>query len=137
MDKNSRWSAGVVIAIVLALIVGVGGYGIYRHNKSQSSIAIPSSETVSVQSVTSPASPGTEATITAQTSPNSDCTIIVKYESGPSHAQGLYEQNADNNGSISWTWFVGTRTTPGTWPIDINCSLNGQSGSANTSFVVN
>jgi micrococcal nuclease len=95
------------------------------------------SESVTIKSVTSPASPGTDATLMAQTSPSSDCTIVVEYKSGPSHAQGLYEHNADASGSIGWTWFVGTNTTSGTWPINVSCSLNGQSASRSTSFAVN
>ena len=32
------------------------------------------------------------------------------------------------NGRVSWTWMVGTNTTPGSWPIDIRCSQTGASG---------
>lgn len=28
---------------------------------------------------------------------------------------------ADAKGNISWSWMVGTRTTPGSWPVVITC----------------
>ena len=34
---------------------------------------------------------------------------------------------------ISWTWKIGTRTTPGRWPIYVTC---GQAGSTSTSIRV-
>ena len=48
------------------------------------------------------------------------CHITVYYKSGPSEAQGLHPKQADGNGNCSWTWKVGTRTTPGNWLIVIN-----------------
>src|SRR6266516_614707 len=36
-------------------------------------------------------------------------------------------------GRVSWTWKVGTRTTPGRWPIVVSC---GSAGTLRTSFVV-
>jgi hypothetical protein len=60
------------------------------------------------------------------------CSITVRYKSGPSHAQGLFRKSPVR-GRVSWTWKVGTRTTPGTWPIYVSC---GRAGSAYTSFRV-
>jgi competence protein ComEC len=74
-----------------------------------------------IKSVTSPVSKGGYATLIAQTSPNASCTITVYYKSGPSSAAGLIPQNADASGNVSWTWKVGTRTTPGTWRIVVTC----------------
>jgi hypothetical protein len=45
---------------------------------------------------------------------------------------GLFAQRA-RAGRISWTSKVGTRTTPGRWPVDVSC---GAAGSLHTSFVV-
>jgi hypothetical protein len=80
--------------------------------------------------VTSPISHGSYAALTVVVSPAATCAIAVYYKSGPSHAAGLYPKRGAR---ISWTWKVGTRTTPGRWPIIVSC---GASGSLRTSFVV-
>lgn len=87
-------------------------------------------------SVTSPISPGENATLVAQTVGGAYCTITVYYLSGPSRAAGLYSKYADNHGSVSWTWRVGTRTTSGTWPIVVTATKNGQTAKKKTSFEV-
>lgn len=87
-------------------------------------------------SLTSPVSPGDDASITIQTAPNAACIITVRYKSGPSKARGLYPQNADGRGMVTWTWRVGSRTTPGRWPIIIACSAGGREVTLQTSFVV-
>lgn len=70
-----------------------------------------------IVSVTSPVSPGDYATLKAKTIPNAACYIGVFYESGRSEAEGLYPKFAGNQGNVSWTWRVDTRTTPGHWQI--------------------
>jgi hypothetical protein len=87
---------------------------------------------VRLLSVTSPASPGGHATLTASVAPTRTCSITVYYRSGPSRAQGLYSKRA-TGGSVSWTWMVGTRTTAGRWPIVVSC---GSAGTLRTSFAV-
>lgn len=71
--------------------------------------------------------PGDYVTESINTSPNAYCTIEVDYYSGPSKASGLYPQNANSAGDVSWNWKIGTRTYAGRWPINIICSLNGVS----------
>jgi hypothetical protein len=85
---------------------------------------------VRVVAVTSPINHGAYATLTVAVSPAATCTITVHYKSGPSRAQGLDPKHGNR---ISWTWKVGTRTTPGRWPISVSC---GAAGALNTSFVV-
>ena len=100
-----------------------------------SAFAIAPTTTASVRliRVTSPASAGSNATLTAQVSGSrTACSIAVYYKSGPSRAQGLYSKRTVN-GRVSWTWMVGTRTTPGRWPISVAC---GAAGSLRTSFLV-
>ena len=82
--------------------------------------------------VTSPVSRGSSATLVARVVPSRTCSITVTYASGPSHAQGLYPKRP-SGGRVSWTWKVGTRTTPGRWPIRVAC---GTAGSFRTSFIV-
>ena len=73
------------------------------------------------------ASPGQTALLSVATTPNSACSIEVDYYSGPSHAQGLVPKTSDAAGRVSWAWIVGTRTTPGQWPITVTCgSASGQ-----------
>ena len=82
--------------------------------------------------VTSPISRGSYATLVARVAPSRLCSITVSYKSGPSTARGLYAKRP-SGGRVSWTWKVGTRTTPGRWPIRVAC---GSAGSFRTSFVV-
>jgi hypothetical protein len=70
----------------------------------------------------------------AKTAPNAQCSITVYYKSGPGTAAGLAPTVADSSGNVSWTWIVGTRTTPGTWDIVVVASLNGKSLSQTTKF---
>jgi micrococcal nuclease len=92
--------------------------------------ALAAADTVTRVRVTSPISAGSYATLTVRVSRTATCSITVYYYSGPSHAAGLYPKRGR---LISWTWKVGTRTTPGRWPIVVNC---GSAGKLRTSFVV-
>lgn len=80
--------------------------------------------------LTSPVRAGSYATLTVKVSRVATCSITVLYKSGPSSAAGLYPKRGTR---ISWTWKVGTRTTPGRWPIVVSC---GSAGTLRTSFVV-
>lgn len=89
-----------------------------------------------VVSVTSPVRPGANATLKARSVPGAECTVTVYYKSGASTAQGLVPKKADGNGDVSWTWPVGTKTTPGTWRIVVTASYGGKSVAQNTYFKV-
>ena len=82
--------------------------------------------------LTSPVRAGAYATLTVKVSRAATCSITVNYKSGRSHASGLYPKNS-SAGRVSWRWKVGTRTTPGRWPIVVSC---GSVGTLRTSFVV-
>lgn len=84
--------------------------------------AAPVGHSVVFTFVSSPVSPGRTATASVRTTAGSSCSIVVTYKSGPSTAQGLYPKTADGSGNVSWSWTVGTRTTPGSWPIDVTCT---------------
>jgi hypothetical protein len=77
-------------------------------------------------------SPGDYATLVASVAPARRCSITVHYKSGPSRAQGLTPRTPVG-GRVSWTWKIGTNTTPGRWAITVSC---GSAGTLNTSFVV-
>jgi hypothetical protein len=95
-------------------------------------IASAADARVRLVSVSSPINHGAYATLTAAVSPARSCSIIVYYKSGPSTAQGLYSKRP-RGGRVSWTWKVGTRTTPGRWAITVSC---GSAGTLHTSFLV-
>lgn len=98
----------------------------------------PSGTALSVQIVTvsSPVSRGSMASLRAATAAGVTCQIRVTYKSGPSSAAGLGPATADASGALGWTWTVGTKTTPGTWPISVSCARGSESATAQTSFVV-
>ena len=64
---------------------------------------------------------GQSTTLIVKTSPITSCSIRVQYKSGPSKAQGLGAKTSDGAGNVSWTWIVGSNTTPGQWPIYVTC----------------
>jgi len=72
-----------------------------------------------------PAGQGSIATATVHTAAHANCTIEVEYKSGPSTAAGLYPKTASASGAVSWNWVVGTRTTPGDWPVTVTCTRGG------------
>jgi hypothetical protein len=122
MQRTYRFALPVIVVLLL-----LGGT---HPSLSQPILA------VKLVSVTSPARPGTDATIVVATAPNAECTITVIYKSGASRAKGLVPETADAQGKLAWTWRVGTRTTPGTWPIIVTCSSGARSGKLETSFDV-
>jgi hypothetical protein len=107
--------AALTIALVLALV-----------------LPATASARVRLVHITSPVSAGSHATLRVAVSPSRTCSITVYYKSGRSHAAGLYPKRP-SGGRVSWTWKVGTRTTPGRWPIVVSC---GSAGSLRTSFRV-
>src|SRR6266851_5325478 len=87
-------------------------------------------------SLTSPAAPFTDAILTVSTAPGANCSIVVYYKSGPSRAKGLVPKVASSSGRVSWTWRVGSNTTPGRWPIVVTCEKGIDRGELRTSFEV-
>jgi hypothetical protein len=100
------------------------------------SLAFAQQLQITLVKLSSPVRPGDGASITIQTAPKATCLITVRYKSGPSRARGLGPQEADVQGSVAWTWRVGSRTTPGRWPITVTCSSGGRQGTLETAFVV-
>ena len=62
---------------------------------------------------------GTDATLTMVGRPLTEYTATVIYRTGPSVAGGLGAAISDADGNISWTWRVGSNTTPGTYSITV------------------
>jgi hypothetical protein len=91
---------------------------------------------ITLVSVTSPAAPFTDATLTVSTNPGANCSIVVHYKSGPSRAKGLVPKVASSSGRVSWTWRVGSNTTPGRWPIVVTCEKGMDRGELRMAFEV-
>jgi len=79
---------------------------------------------------------GNDATLRASTLAGASCSITVYYKSGPSTAAGLFPKVADADGRASWTWRVGTRTTPGTYRIEVSATLGDTTTSESVWFQV-
>ncbi len=111
--------------------VGIGLWATSTTNASPTSppnVALP----LKIISVTSPVKAGSRATLVAETTPGALCSITVYYKSGPSSASGLEAKTAESSGRVSWTWTVGSSTTPGTWRIVVATG----SISTETTFIV-
>jgi len=91
---------------------------------------------IDIVDVTSPVNAGANATLQALTTPGASCDINVYYKSGLSEASGLYTKTADSDGYVSWTWKVGTNTTPGSWDIVVSASYGSQTASDTIYFTV-
>jgi micrococcal nuclease len=87
-------------------------------------------------SLTSSVARGGTASITVKTAAGAACTIEVDYKSGPSTSSSLTPKTAPSTGLVSWSWKVGTTTTPGTWPIHVTCSSGDATGTLETRFTV-
>lgn len=92
--------------------------------------------TVAITSLTSPITRGSTATATATTAAGAACGVVVVYKSGPSKASGLGPTTAGTDGAVAWSWTVGSRTTAGTWPVTVTCTIGGTTDSATRSMVV-
>jgi len=91
---------------------------------------------IDIVDVTPSVYPGENATLQALTTPGASCDIEVHYKSGLSEASGLYTKTADSDGYVSWTWKVGTNTTPGSWDIVVSASYGSQTASDTIYFTV-
>lgn len=99
--------------------------------------AAPSGDiSINVVSLASPISAGSTATLTIQTVPDAACFITVYYKSGASQSAGLGPQTADASGQATWSWKVGSRTTPGVWKIVVQSGLGGKTATLEIPFEV-
>ena len=91
---------------------------------------------VVITSLTSPIGRGSTATVTATTTAGAACSVVVVYKSGPSKASGLDPATAGPDGAVAWSWTVGSRTTIGSWPVTVTCTIGDTAASATRSMVV-
>lgn len=64
--------------------------------------------------------PGEDTRLTMIGTPGAQYNISVYYSSGASKAKGLEPKTADENGSVSWTWKVGSSTKSGQYKIVVS-----------------
>jgi hypothetical protein len=76
----------------------------------------------SINSVTSPVSRGSSATVVASTTPGVLCTIQVTSAANATvSAVGLGNKRVDGSGKVSWSWVVGPATPLGAGRVTISC----------------
>lgn len=86
-------------------------------SSAPTSSAVPAATTNSKIALTG--APGTvsnggNATLSIKGKPNTEYSISVYYSNGASTAQGLKSKTFGSDGTVSWTWKVGAKTTAGT-----------------------
>lgn len=79
----------------------------------------PADTDLEIVSLPAPTKRGNQASMTVRGTPSALYTLEIKYKSGWSVANGLGAQTADADGLVTWSWKVGSRTTPGVWEIKI------------------
>ncbi len=149
---GAAWGAitGVLLLVAILVLVGPGPFSSSRHStnimapRPSPVAAAPTPTTIPVAAppVTAPPAPasvtfldapllverGHTATLRARTAPDSNCSIQIGYPSPPE----LDEATSNGGGTVSWSWRVGRRVQPGSWPITVSCST----GTGNTQITV-
>lgn len=98
-------------------------------NKPPKDVAIGSS----IQSISSPLSPGDNASLTLRTTESAVCTIkVVRLDTMLREVQrvtdsGLADKTADDFGIVTWTWSMPSNAGIGKWQADITCQRDSKS----------
>lgn len=74
---------------------------------------------ISLVSLDSPVSRGSDVTVSVKGLPNTTYDIDVIYSSGASKASGLEDKTSDSEGNVSWTFKVSSNVKPGTYEVKI------------------
>jgi hypothetical protein len=148
--KRTARTLGIMIFCLVLLGASAGlGYTYYTGNaKPVTPAALPESKKsplastntpkpkakpegpvgVSIQVLSSPVAPGSNASVTIRTRPEAACSIKVTYKDQQSNDGGLIPKTADEFGTAQWTWTVEIGRPVGKWPVDITCALGEMSG---------
>ncbi len=82
----------------------------------------------SIQSISSPVSPGDNASLTVRTTESAICTVkIVHLDNNQKELarvtdSGLGDKTADEFGMVVWTWTMPSDAAIAKWTADINCA---------------
>ena len=123
-----RGTFGVVEASEVSLAVSDGDF------VAPTPLPTPTSATqgVTFTSVVT-ASPGSSASVAVQTTPGAACSIeFITPAGAASSDQGLIDKRADSSGSVSWSWRIGSRSSPGIGTVRVTC--DGVQATANISI---
>ena len=90
-----------------------------KDSSSDSSSSTTTSSNISLVSLTSPVSRGSDVTVSVKGLPNTTYDIDVIYSSGASKASGLEDKTSDSEGNVSWTFKVSSNVKPGTYEVKI------------------
>jgi hypothetical protein len=91
-------------------------------------IAANAPANASIQSLSSPVMPGTNAAVTVKGNPGSSCVIKVEYNNIPSNDAGLkLTKVLDEFGVATWSWTVESTVPEGKWPVTITCMYDTRS----------
>jgi hypothetical protein len=156
-----RWIRTVVIGAAVLLIVIVGGGVAYTWYMGEHSTPAPVAAAeptdkvtvqavpqryqpapnakvgASVQSLSSPATPGEDVSMTVKTNPGATCTIKVMYDKQPSRDARLAEPvTADEYGVVRWEWTIESSVPLGKWPVDVTCAIDKQSAMVRGDLVI-
>jgi hypothetical protein len=138
-----RFVRNIAISVAVLLVIFIGGGAAYTWYMGRTTVvdtsvadsidttptpvikhvqpAANANESASVQMLTSPVAPGSNASVTVKTNPSSECTIAVEYNKVASKDSGLRLKTADEFGIVSWTWTVEVSVPLGTWPVKVTC----------------
>lgn len=81
----------------------------------------------SIQSISSPIAPGSNASLTLRTTESAVCSIKVVYIDKTMHEidrvsdSGLGDKTADDFGMVVWTWTMPAHAAIATWQADMTC----------------
>lgn len=145
MNRYAKTVRNIALSVValLAVVVAAGlAYTWYMGENSQqrqANLTEPSGVSVrpkveprkvdpagvvgaSVQMLTSPITPGSNASIMVRTNPLATCVITVEYDKVKSNDSGLVQKKADEYGIVEWSWTVDRSVPLGTWPVNVTCA---------------
>lgn len=132
---------GAIVTLVVLIAAGIGYTWYMGQNASQNSQAFqtPGEAVVgprvvpsvpdptakvgaSIQSLTTPVVPGSNASVMIRTNPGATCVISVEYDKIPSKDSGLIQKTADEFGMVEWAWTVEETAPLGKWPVTMTCA---------------
>lgn len=87
----------------------------------------------SIQSISSPVSPGDNASLTVRTTESAVCSVkIIHLDSSQKELarvtdSGLSDKTADEFGMLTWTWTMPSDAATAKWTADVYCSRGDKS----------
>jgi hypothetical protein len=75
----------------------------------------------SIQMLSTPVTPGSNAGVTIKSAPDVTCSIVVELNKIPIKDSGLAEKRTDEYGVLAWSWTLPADAPLGKWPVKITC----------------